>query len=802
MFKNIFTFLLAGILSFTALFAQETVGNGELQITVNKLIKGAGIASIKKDETELLSSSKSNALFVLEFDGVSLNSLNDWETVPINNDGENCTISFKNPEGLIFPATFEVIVSITVNKQAADWDISVMNHQNKSLLNAHFPCFNLKAGGNDYFFIPRYSGKLIPDPFTNSIDYNLSYPRGWSSTMQFSAYYNSDYGIYLGTHDPKASLKNFIIKKEGDGVLFENIIPVPDRTENGNDWDFSGNFHFELFDGDWFDAAQIYKQWVFESADYRPRLDSRRIAAQNVIGNIAVWTSFADMSSDDKVIAAVNKFQKAVDVPLGMHWYRWNTKEFDDDYPEFFPERSGMSALVENIQKNGNIICMPYINGRLYDKDLPNYNTKGLPGSTKNSAGVTYSQTFNGNHFAVMCPTYEPFQEILSDAGKKITGELKCKGLYLDMVCAASVKECMDKNHNHTLGGGHYWRKGYRQMFTKVLSKMSASSNFVTVEGGCDYLADMVDGFLVDGWLTDNMVPAFQAVYAGKIQTFGTRTGASIYNKQSFYCRISQTFVYGTQPGRFFTYLASDPNGQAKAFPFVVRMAKMRYKLRNFLSFGEMLRPLKIDRSNIPDITSKWLDYAKYIDVKISALQSSLWRNRKGNKIALVFANASMTNNLNFSFNFDGSKYNFHGEIKVQKISENENGEIIEENNSFSKNVSLAPMDIIAYIFEGDTTFTSVKTNTANKDIQIIPNPATDFIDIAVGDGTNRPLNDAVKVYDVLGNIVLKVTTPSATQAPFLNQGGKNVLRLDVSGLAKGVYFVRVDDMMYKFVKL
>ena len=795
MFKNILMFLLIGTFAFTAAYSQEIVGKGNLKITVNKLAMGAEIASIKNGATELLSSGKSNSMFILEFDGETMNSLNDWGEVIINNDGENCIITFKSPIEHIFPTNYEVNVIINVSEHTAEWDINVKNLQTKSLLNAHFPRFNLNAAGNDYFFIPRYSGKLIPEPFANSIDYNLSYPRGWSSTMQFSAYYNSDYGIYLGTHDPKASVKNFIIKKENKGVLFENFIPVPDKTINGNDWDFSGTFRFEIFTGDWFDAAQIYKHWVFANADYRPRMDSRRIAAQKAIGNIAVWTSYADMVSDDKVLTAMKKFQKGVGVPLGMHWYRWNTKKFDDDYPEFFPERKGMAALVEEIQKEGNIICMPYINGRLYDKDLPNYNTIGLPGATKNSAGVVYSQKFNTNHFAIMCPTYKPFQEILSDAGKKITGELKCKALYLDMVCAASVKECMDKKHNHTLGGGNYWREGYRQMFVKVLSKMSSPNNFVTVEGGCDYLADIVDGFLVDGWLTDNMVPAFQAVYAGKVQTFGTRTGASIYNNQSFYCRLSQTFVHGTQPGRFFTYLASDPNGRATAFPFVVRMAKMRYKLRNFLSFGEMLRPLIIDRSNIPDITSKWLDYGKFIDVKISALQSSLWRNIKGNKIALVFANASMTDNLDFSFKFDGSKHNFKGKIKVQRISENGYGKIFEEDNSFSTNVSLAPMDMIAYIFEGDTAISSIKTNTTNADIIISPNPATDYIDIAVAG--NRTLKDAVKVYDVLGNVVL---SSPACSAGTPSEGGH--IRLDVSNLVAGVYFVRVGVKMYKFVKM
>jgi len=80
-------------------------------------------------------------------------------------------------------------------------------------------------------------------------------------------------------------------------------------------------------------------------------------------------------------------------------------------------------------------------------------------------------------------------------------------------------------------------------------------------------------------------------------------------------------------------------------------------------------------------------------------------------------------------------------------------------------------------------------------DFNITPNPATDYIDIAVAG--NRTLKDAVKVYDVLGNIVL---SSPACSAGTPSEGGH--IRINVSGLAAGVYFVRVGGKMYKFVKI
>jgi len=52
-------------------------------------------------------------------------------------------------------------------------------------------------------------------------------------------------------------------------------------------------------------------------------------------------------------------------------------------------------------------------------------------------------------------------------------------------------------------------------------------------------------------------------------------------------------------------------------------------------------------------------------------------------------------------------------------------------------------------------------------------------------------------VYDVLGN---KVLSSPACSAGTPSEGGH--IRLDVSGLAAGMYFVRVGSKMYKFVKM
>jgi len=112
-------------------------------------------------------------------------------------------------------------------------------------------------------------------------------------------------------------------------------------------------------------------------------------------------------------------------------------------------------------------------------------------------------------------------------------------------------------------------------------------------------------------------------------------------------------------------------------------------------------------------------------------------------------------------------------------------------NNKF--NITLPPLSVYHLVLHAIPL--SVKNNIPNDNFIITPNPATDYIDIA--EAGNRTLKDAVKVYDVLGNIVL---SSPACSAGTPSEGGH--IRLDVSGLAAGVYFVRVGGKMYKFVKL
>jgi hypothetical protein len=95
-----------------------------------------------------------------------------------------------------------------------------------------------------------------------------------------------------------------------------------------------------------------------------------------------------------------------------------------------------------------------------------------------------------------------------------------------------------------------------------------------------------------------------------------------------------------------------------------------------------------------------------------------------------------------------------------------------------------------------DVVYRNVKyTDVEEKPIPehfLTPNPATDYIEISVGANGRSPLQSDVRIYDVFGQRVNLTPTLS-----ILGEG----VRLDVSALVPGMYFVRMGDRLSKFVK-
>jgi hypothetical protein len=100
--------------------------------------------------------------------------------------------------------------------------------------------------------------------------------------------------------------------------------------------------------------------------------------------------------------------------------------------------------------------------------------------------------------------------------------------------------------------------------------------------------------------------------------------------------------------------------------------------------------------------------------------------------------------------------------------------------------------DFYSLFLVDSTWYASVFNNEKHHpDLLIMPNPASDFIEISVG--TRRAVSETsdIKIFNIFGQTVLSVG--AIHELP---------LRLDVSTFPPGMYFVRIGDKVGKFVKL
>jgi len=83
----------------------------------------------------------------------------------------------------------------------------------------------------------------------------------------------------------------------------------------------------------------------------------------------------------------------------------------------------------------------------------------------------------------------------------------------------------------------------------------------------------------------------------------------------------------------------------------------------------------------------------------------------------------------------------------------------------------------------------------SENNLYLYPNPATDFLEISFPEHALKDV--AILMYNVFGEEVL--ATSYFTPSPSPKERG---VRIDVSGLSPGIYFIRVGDKVGKFVKI
>ncbi len=501
----------------------------------------------------------------------------------------------------------------------------------ETVMEAAFPSLALGASDADggVLCYPQVSGRLARTPFDRAFAVEGTYPSGWWS-MQFCAWYDACGVLYAAVEDPSAATKDLVFRGLGNAVLFESRWPAPDAGKPGNVFALPGRVRLMGCTGDWFDAAQAYRRWAVAEA---PWMRARARPSPAWVEDVAVWALASGTA--EQVAKPVAEFAKYMGVPTAVHWYNWHVIPFDTDYPHYFPAKDGFVAGVKELQSHG-VRVMPYINGRLWDTGLADFTGEVRAAATCDAKGEPFIEEYgSGRKLAPMCPTTPLWRAKVTEIVTRLLGpECGLDAVYIDQIAAAQPRLCANAAHGHPLVGGSWWvGGGYRPMLEKLRAAIGPE-RVLTTECNAEPYIDLFDAYLTWHFQYADSVPAFAAVYGGAIQLFGRAYRGGPTGALALRMKAGQSLVFGEQIGWIGPESVGDPaNG-----PFLRRMARLRYHLRDFLAKGTMARPPRF-REALPQVTADW-QWSGVWPVSGPAIESGAWRARDG-RVACLFVNVT-----------------------------------------------------------------------------------------------------------------------------------------------------------------
>ena len=258
-------------------------------------------------------------------------------------------------------ASGEVIsVSLTIDlpnsSLLADWRISVQNHFQSFLLVSASISWGVRENTADRgsVLIPYRGGHEIKNPATNIIGIentqNLTFPT--QGIAQLVPYYTqSGNGLYVATYDGGDYHKTFRFDGDTQRFLYTLTQPIPNTFATGLDFVLPYPLKIGVYQGGWFEAAQIYKQWATQQTWTNRGLLINR-------SDIPQWLKDSELINISAVgpsinaapqLAAYNALKTFYDQSnLGIWWQGWTAD------PLYVIPAPGFANTVNQL-KNNNV---------------------------------------------------------------------------------------------------------------------------------------------------------------------------------------------------------------------------------------------------------------------------------------------------------------------------------------------------------------------------------------------------------------------------------------------------------------
>ena len=414
----------------------------------------------------------------------------------------------------------------------------------------------------------------------------LPYPSG-SGTMQFLMATSSSGTAFISTRDTEGHFKHFRSVADEQSVSMYVTVPVSEDWRRNDDLRLPWSSVIGYRKSGWESTViDWYRPFTYQTEWGAKAVTEREIPRWLMENDLWIQKQKEDSYSD--LLRAMALYGNNV----GVHWYHWHHYPFDTRYPDYFPPKPLIKEKFRELSHMGAHV-VPYINGRLWDPLSEAFRTyHGDRALCVKRDGSYYEEVYRSQvPHHVSCPSSEIWQRVQGDVIDSISKRLSTAGVYIDQVACAAPDLCYNPNHNHSLGGGNWWAKGYRDMYQAARARSINDGQILATEECAECYIDLFDLMLIvntDRRGDNKPIPLFPIVYSDRALYTGYCYIASPINNGSFKFITAKSLLWGSQlgwiqPGRI---VAADAQREAL---FLKRMQQFRAKIRSILVGGQLL---------------------------------------------------------------------------------------------------------------------------------------------------------------------------------------------------------------------
>ena len=540
-----------------------------------------------------------------------------------------------------------------------------------------------------------------PSPLVTGKISTTTYPRG----MQFTALLGEGDGLYFAEEDGEANRKEFVWTPDDDTGTLAFTISHPVLNWGADDpvreYTLPGDAVLGPFQGDWYDAARIYRKWALTAPWCAKGLIYEREDYPKWLINAPYWTiGYLGSESGIKREMDTHAFYE---IPtMAVHAYDWFFgMRQGDRRPEYFPPKlgsQGFKQAVTQLQEKG-IRVVPYIDGFLVEWNADTYRMKDGDNTMAiwDSNGKATRVAVYHHYDTLACPASPQRRTDVLEIARELA---RCgvDGMYFDWL-SINTHDCFNPAHGHPIAGGNFWTKSVHDLYEQVRAECKKLNPefLLTGEDIAEYCIDVQDTFLCMGKTASN-APVFPAVYHGYANVFG-----GDQNKWSAII-LGRWWLLGSQNGwRGVAYAMTGkpPHENFAAMgQYYKKLLKCRWDFAApYLGYGEMLRPPVVE-GELPDLTT----VGTAGSFTVPAVEGSAWKAPDGT-VGVFFLNHDEKKAHTFTWTTDLAEVagiDASKKVRISRWMPDADPEEIKETAGgiVSAAMTAEPLDIIALKLE------------------------------------------------------------------------------------------------------